>query len=153
MNRVFEPNESFFEGLFELEWPPAHRWPRDFRKFIVWVFAGTAPVFAVLAFFGIPHAANDSFLRSLLLGRIFESSLAAVSGSAAWVIWKAHPFARVWAIAASLLYLSEFIRPFLIPIRPVRDRGLASLIIGLVGIAAFAWPDRSDTLRDTGNSS
>src|SRR5580658_6758999 len=117
MNRVFEPDESFVESFFELQWPPAFRWPKDFRRIMFWVFAGTAIVFLALAFFGIPHIDNVSFLRSLLVGRIFESSLAAVSGMAALAIWKAHPFARGWAIAASLLYLSVFMRPFLIPIR------------------------------------
>lgn len=68
------------------------------------------------------------------------ASLAAVSGMAAWAIWKAHPFARGWTIAASLLYLSVFMRPFLILIRPVRDHNLVSLVVGLVGVAAFAWP-------------
>jgi hypothetical protein len=153
MNRVFEPNENFFEGFFELQWPPAHSWPKDFRKIMCWVFAGTAIIYAVLAFFGIPHTGNVSFLRSLLVGRIFESGLSAVSGIAAWAIWKAHPFARVWAIAANLLYLSVFMRPFLIPIRPVLDHGLVSLVVGLIGITAFAWPDRADKPLDTSNSS
>jgi hypothetical protein len=140
MNRVFEEEES----LSELPWPPAFGfgWPRNFRRFIFYCFAAGSVGFLALCIYRVTHFHSVSLMRSLLVGPVFEFIFAAVSGIAAWSIWKAHRSARGWAIVASLLYLSIFIRPFLIPMHPVRDHNLISLVLGLVGLAAFAWPDR-----------
>lgn len=81
---------------------------------------------------------------SLLIGPIFEVNGAALCGIAAWTLWKAHPWARGWAIAASLLYISMFFRQFVVPVHVIWLHNLISTGIGLVGLAAFLWPDRAD---------
>jgi len=138
MNRVFEPGESIFFDSQRFR----YGWPGDFRRFMFWAFAATSVFFFPLALYRLPHPHFVSLLRSVLVGPFFEFNLAALSGLAAWTIWKAHPSARGWAIGANLLYLLMFVRPFFIPMRPVPDRNLISLILGIVGLAAFAWPDR-----------
>jgi hypothetical protein len=115
-------------------------------------FGAVSVVSLALFLYRLPHLHSTSLIR-LLVGPIFEFTLAVVSGIAAWTVWKAHPSARGWAIAASLLYLSISIRPFLIPMRPVRDHYLISLVLGIVGLAAFSWPDRIAKLSDTRESS
>jgi hypothetical protein len=69
-----------------------------------------------------------------------------------WTIWRAHPSGRGWAIAASVAILFIFIEPFLIPMHPVLDHNPIALVLGLVGIAAFMWPDRNHTPPYTHNS-
>jgi hypothetical protein len=147
VNRVFEPDES----LAELPLPPAFGfgWPRNFRRFMFYCFAATSVLYLALCLYMLPHFRNSSLIRNLLLGPLFEFTLAALSGMAAWTIWKAHHSARGWAIATSLLYLSIFMRQFLIPMRPVRDHYLISLTVELVGLAAFAWPDRVTSLPNS----
>jgi hypothetical protein len=136
MNRVFAPDES----LFERQWALSFHWPEDFRKLMFWIFAATSLGFSALLLYSIPrHPPKVSLLQNLLIGRIFCVHVAAVSGLAAWTIWKAHTWARGWAIAASLMYLVIFMRRFVIPIRPAWDHGLLALSVGLVGLAAFAW--------------
>ena len=109
-------------------------------------FATTSVGFLALALYRLPLLYRVSFVRNLLAGPLFEFILAALTGIAAWTVWKARPSARGWAIVACLLYLLAFIRPFLIPMRPVPDHNLIALVVGLVGLAAFAWPDRNGTL-------
>jgi hypothetical protein len=124
----------------------------DIGLSLFYSFAAASVGFLALFLYRLPHLHSTSMIR-LLVGPLFEFTLAAVSGIAAWTVWKAHPSARGWAIAASLLYLSISIRPFLIPMRPVRDHYLVSLVLGLVGLAAFSWPDRIAKLSDTRESS
>ena len=156
MNRVFAPNEPLVEWR---GWPPTYKppsewqWPTDFRKFMFWIFAATSLGFSALVLYSIPrHPPVISFLQNLLIGRIFCVYMAAVSGLAAWTIWKAHRWARGWAIAASLLYLVIFMRRFIIPIRPTWDHGLVALLVGLVGLASFAWRDKTTRISSTGTS-
>ena len=69
-----------------------------------------------------------------------------------WTIWRARPSGRGWAIVASVAFLFIFMEPFLFPMRPALDDILIALVLGLVGIAAFKWPDRIDKPPDTRNS-
>jgi hypothetical protein len=139
MNRVFEPDER----LSALPWPPVFRFgcPRNFRRFIFYVFVFTSIGFLVPGLYGLSRYHNMPLLRILLVSPIFDFCVVALSGIAALTIWKAHPSARGWAIAASLPFLFIFIRPVLIPMHPVLDHNLFALVVGLIGISAFVWPD------------
>jgi len=142
MNRVFDPSERFVD-FFDGQWWPILRfgWPRDFRRFMFYIFAGESIGFLVPAFYKLSQFHNLPLLRNLLAGPIFDLCVIALSGIAAWTIWKAHPSARGWAIAASVPFVFIFIRPFLIPMHTILDHNLISLVVGLVGVAAFTWPD------------
>ena len=152
MNRVFAPDESPFEGL----WPPSSRWPIDFRKLMFWIFAATSLGFLALILYRLPSphdAGSDNMWKAagtespllwgLLVRPAFSVCIAALSGIAAWTIWKAHPWARGWAIAASLMYLVIFVRPFILPTGLAWDHHLVALSVGLVGLFSFVWPDRT----------
>lgn len=106
-----------------------------------YIFAADSIGFLVPALYGLFHFHNKPLLRILLVSPVFDLCVVALSGIAAWTIWKAHPWARGWAIAASVSFLFIFIRPFLIPMHPVLSRNLISLVVGLVGICAYMWPD------------
>ena len=139
MNRVFDPGEILFNG----EWWPIVRfgWPRDFRRGMFFSFAFGSIGWLVAALYVPFSHPKVPLLRNLLVGPTFMFCAAVLAGIAAWTIWKARPSARGWAIAASVLYLFIFIRPFLIPMRHVWGPNLLALVLGLGGIAAFAWPD------------
>jgi hypothetical protein len=71
-----------------------------------------------------------------------------MSGIPLWAIWKDKSWARRWAVAASSIYFLEFVRQFIIPVRPTWDHYLSALIVALIGVVAFLWPDkRVDTSR------
>jgi len=92
------------------------------------------------ALYGLSRYQNMLLVRILLV-IVFDFCVVALSGIAAWTIWKAHPWARGWAIAASVSFVFMFIRPFLIPMHTILTHYLISLVVGLVGICAFVWPD------------
>lgn len=106
-----------------------------------YIFAYTSIGFLAPALYGLSHYHDKPLLRILLVSPIFDFCVVALSGIAAWTVWKAHPSARGWATAASVPFLFIFIRPYLIPMHPVLDHNLMALVAGLVGIAAFTWPD------------
>jgi len=106
-----------------------------------YIFAFSSAGFLILAVYKLSHFRNVPLLRNLLVGPIFEFWMFALSGIAAWTIWKAHPSARGWAIIASVTFIFIFIRPFLIPMPPVLEHNLIALVVGLIGISAFTWPD------------
>lgn len=144
----------------EAQWPPSFRWP-IFRKLMFWIFAATSLSFLVLILYALilytlpsPHDARSGsmwqavgtespLLWGLLVGTPFSVCMAALSGIAAWTIWKAHPWARGWAIAASLMYVVIFIRPFIFPIGLAWDHHLVALSVGLVGLFSFVLPHRT----------
>jgi hypothetical protein len=90
----------------------------------------------------ILHPRSRTLLQSLLLGPIFYSTMALLSGIALWAIWKDKSWARWWAVAASSIYLLEFLRQFIIPVRPAWDHYVSSLIAGIAGVAASSWRDK-----------
>ena len=138
MNRVFAPDESLFDG----QWHPTWRWPTDFRKLMFLIFGFTSLACIALVLRSIPQAHKIPFIRSLLAGPIFLLHMAAISGVAAWTIWNGKSWARGWAIAASLMYILTFLRQFIIPVRPTWGHHLPGLLIGLLGLASFAWRDK-----------
>ena len=106
-----------------------------------YIFATTSIGFLVPALYGLSRNHDRPLLRILLVSPIFDFCVVALSGIAAWTIWKAHPWARAWGIAASVPFLFMFMRPFVIPMHPVLDHNLIALVVGLIGISAFTWPD------------
>lgn len=90
-----------------------------------------------------PHA--GTLLGHLLAGPIFYSAMMLTSAIALWEAWENASSAKAWAIAASAFNLVVFLRQFVISTQPTVttwDRyRLSSLIVGVVGIVAFLWPD------------
>lgn len=115
-----------------------------------WIFA-----LAILGALGnitraMLHPRSHTLLQSLLLGPIFYFARAALSGIALWAIWKEKSWARWWAVAASSVYFLEFLRQFIIPVRPAWDHYVSSLIAGVVGVAAFSWRDKQEVAAASG---
>lgn len=111
---------------------------------MAWIFA-----LAILTALGsiaraILHPRSHTLLQTLLLGPMFYSAMAALSGIALWAIWKEKSWARWWAVAASSIFLLDFLRQFIIPVRPAWDHYVSSLIAGIAGVAAFSWRDKQE---------
>jgi hypothetical protein len=140
-----EDDSSPYADPPRVQWFPRQRkwkWPADYRSFMGWIF-----VLAILVALGnitraILHPRSHTLLQSLLLGPMFYSAMAALSGMALWAIWKEKSWARWWAVAASSIYFLEFLRQFIIPVRPAWDHYVSSLIVGIAGMAAFSWRDK-----------
>ena len=112
------------------------------RKNLCWIFAIEAFVCLQLALSSIPRTIHRPYaffsLRNLLVPALF-TALAVVFGKAWWTVWKERPSARVWGIAASLMWTLIFFSQFIIPLRPVWDKHVGALFIGGVGLVAFLW--------------
>jgi hypothetical protein len=119
-----------------------------------WIFAATSVGFLALILYTLtfPHDADSGnmwkvfespLLWGLLVGPTFSVCMSALPGIAAWTIWKGHPWARGWAIAASLMYVAIFVRPFILPVAPLGTIHVVALSVGLVGLFSFVWPDRT----------
>jgi hypothetical protein len=142
-----EDDSSPYTDPPRVRWFPRQRkwkWPSDYRSFMGWIF-----VLAILTASGniaraILHPRSHILLQSLLLGPMFYSVMAALSGIALWAIWKEKSWARWWAVAASSIYVLEFLRQFIIPVRPAWDHYLSSLIVGIAGVAAFSLRDKQE---------
>jgi uncharacterized membrane protein (DUF2068 family) len=107
-----------------------------------WVFALAILSASVHVARAILHPRSHTLLQRLLLGPIFYSVVAALSGIALWAICKDKSWAKWLAVAASSIYFLEFLRQFIIPVRPAWDHYVSSLIVGIVGVAAFSWRDK-----------
>ncbi len=151
MNPVFAPDEPLIEGEWppRLRWPPRWQWPTDFRKFMFWIFGTTTLIFVADILYTIPRAHTIPLLRNVLIGPTFSIHVAAISGVAAWSIWKGKSWARGWAIAASVTYILMFFRQFIIPVRPAWDHHVGVLFVGLLGVVSFAWPDKPVKTSDS----
>jgi hypothetical protein len=118
------------------------KWPADYRSCMGWIFALTIPTSLLNIGRAIIHPRSRTLLQNALVGPMFYSAMAAMSGMALWAIWKDKSWARRWAVAASSVYILEFLRQFIIPVRPAWDHYLSSLILGVVGVVAFSWRDK-----------
>ena len=138
MNPVWEKDEERI-GSWELKW----RWPTEFRQFMFWMFAVSAPlsVARILYLYLIHRLYWFPLLRNMLIGPWFSVQMAAISGVAAWSIWKGKPWARGWAIAGSLMFLVMYFRQFILTVEPSWDHHLFVLFVGILSLAAFVWPD------------
>jgi uncharacterized membrane protein (DUF2068 family) len=81
-------------------------------------------------------------LAKHIWGPIFYSAIAVMCAISLWAIWKDKSWARRWAVAASAIFFLEFVRQFIIPVRPAWDHNLSALIAAVTGMAAFSWPDK-----------
>ena len=122
-------------------------WPTQFRRFMGWIFLAACLQYAVvslrsISYKGYQQGAPPSF-HSLLVTPAFSLVAASVFGVAWWTIWKVKSSARGWAIAASLMEILAFLRQFIVPLREVWGMHVGALIIGIVGLVAFLWPESS----------
>jgi hypothetical protein len=128
------------------QWPTEWQWPTDFRKLMCWIFLATSLQYTTIALKSIPSAVHQQsslpLLHNLLTVPTLAVLMALASGLASWTIWKGQPSAKGWAIAASLIYVLIFFQQFIIPLRPTWHRHIGALIIGIVGLVAFLWPDQ-----------
>ena len=131
-------------------WPPPGRtkpqWPRNFKKFMGWIFLATSLHYLRVSIENFPYAIRQQgpvlLIRILLMAPVFSMVVSVISGLAWWTVWKGKSSARGWAIAASLACVMAFARQFIIPLQPDWDWQLSSLWIGVVGLVAFSWPTR-----------
>jgi hypothetical protein len=127
------------------QWFPTSRklkWPEDYRSCMGWVFALTSLASLVNIVRAILHPHSRTLLQNMLVGPIFYTATIAMAGIALWAVWKDKTWARHWAAVASAIYSVEFLRQFVIPLRPTWDHHLASLIIAVAGVLAFSWRDK-----------
>ena len=118
------------------------KWPADYRSCVCWVFALTILASLWNIARAILHPHSRTLLQNLLVGPTFYSAGAAMSAIALWAIWKDKPCARRWAVAASSVYFLQFLRQFIIPVRPAWDHYVSSLVVAVIGVVAFSWRDR-----------
>ena len=114
----------------------------DYRSGIGWIFALTILASLVNIVRAILHPHSRTLLRNLLVGPMFYSAMAVMCGVALWAIWREKSWARWWAVAASSMYFLDFLKQFIIPLRPAWDHNLSSLIVGVTGAVAFLWRDK-----------
>ena len=107
-----------------------------------WIFTLSILLVLVNIARAVLHPRSRTLLQNLLVGPMFHSAVAAVSGLALWAIWKDKSSARGWAVAASSIHILDFLRQFIIPMRPAWDHCLISLIVGIIGVVAFSWRDQ-----------
>jgi hypothetical protein len=128
-----------------VQWFPRRgkwKWPADYRSCMGWVFALTVLTSLANIARAILHPHARTLLQNVLVGPMFYSAMAATSGIALWAIWKDKSSARRWAVAASSIYFLEFLRQFIIPVRPAWDHDLSSLLVAAIGVVAFSWRDK-----------
>jgi|SRR5580658_6110836 hypothetical protein len=123
-------------------------WPADYRSAIGWIFALTILASLVNIVRAILHPHSRTLLQNVLVGPMFWSAMAAMCGVALWAIWKDKSWARWWAVAASSMYFLEFLKQFIIPVRPAWDHYLSSLLVAVTGVVAFSWREKqADAFR------
>lgn len=125
-----------------VRWFPRDRnwkWPDDCRALVSLFFLiSTLGSFASVAL-AVLHPRSHTLLQSVLIGPIFNSAMVAMCGTALWAIWQDKSWARRWAAAASSFYFVEFLRQFLVPVRPAWDHYISSLFVGILGLVSFSW--------------
>jgi hypothetical protein len=121
---------------------------REMRMVMAWIFAAACLLnFVVVGrciVYGLRYYYPPPLFRTLVITALISGAVSICSGRAWWMVRKKTPFARGWGIAASLMSIVIFIRPFIFPTQPVWDRHLGALIIGIVGIVVFLSRDRAE---------
>ena len=118
------------------------KWPADCRVCVDWFFALSVPMSLLNIARAILYPHSRTLLQNALVGPMFYSVIPVMSGIALWAIWKDKSWARRWAVAASSVLFLEFLRQFIIPVRPAWDHYLSSLVLAVTGVAVFSWRDR-----------
>lgn len=124
------------------EWPPLRDWgPAEIRKLMSWIFLVTSLQYSTVSLRSFPYAIHrhygDPLLRILLTAPVFSIVMGSISALAWWTVWKEKSSAKVWALAASLMYVLVFLRQFIIPIPPAWDHYAGALFTGAVGLVVF----------------
>lgn len=124
---------------------------REIRMVLCWIFAAACVLNLAVVLrceqYAIRYNYPPSLLRDLIISAVISAAVALCSGVAWWTVWKKRASAKGWAIAASATSIIIFVRPFILPTRPVWDHHLGALIIGIVGLVAFLWPETSQFQR------
>ena len=117
---------------------------QDIKKIMGWIFASTCVLY-VLTFLRSAYViSRDSALltpRNLFFTLVFEVVVATTTAVAAWTILGKTPTAKVWGIAASLMYILIFLRPIVFSLRSVWLHHAGALVIGIVGLITFLLRD------------
>lgn len=121
------------------------KWPRDFRKFMGWLFLIDSIVnLLIISLRNIHFLSTERSVfwgyRAVLGNWIFHGVVDIVAGVAGWKVLKEARWARSWAIAASLTYITIFFRPFVIPLKPALDRNIGALLFGVIALVVFSRP-------------
>ena len=127
-------------------WPSGDtkpNWPRDFRKFVAWLFLIDSIVnLLIISFKSIRFLSTEHFAflayRAVFGNWIFHAVVDIVAGVAGWKVLKEARWARSWAIAASLSYIAIFILPFVISLKPTWNIG--ALLFGVIALVVFLRP-------------
>lgn len=126
------------------------QWPRDFRKFMGWIFLASSPQFAIISVRSTWSAAHKFYypvppVRNLLYAPTFSVLVVIIFVTAWWTIWKGKRSARAWGIAASVMFVIAFARQFIVHLTPAFGHYAGYLFIGIVGLFTFSWPRRHAT--------
>ena len=116
----------------------------DVKKVLCWIFACTSLMYVVLclrSMYTISKSLASLTLSNLLIFVVFEAVVAAITGMAWWSILKGEPSARGCGIAASLIYISIFLRPIIFSWPTGWLHHVGALVIGIVGLIKFLQPN------------
>jgi hypothetical protein len=121
------------------------QWPRNFKKFMGWIFLVTSlgqisPSVRSISLARQQYTA--SFAYGLLVPPTLSLAVTIICGIAWWTIWRSRPSARTWGIAAASVCILIFIRQFIIRIPPAWDREVTWLWVGIVGLVTFLLPQK-----------
>jgi hypothetical protein len=115
---------------------------RFVRNVLCWIFAANCLGYTFFSARSLPNAIRQqhalSLLHILLIPPAFSVAVALICGIAWWTVWKRKQSAKGWAIAASIMYILDFLRQFIIPLH-MWGKDIEGLFIGVVGLVAFLW--------------
>ena len=115
------------------------------KRVLCWIFAVTSLLYVEnlyqITLYGIRWHYSPSLVPNVLFAVTFDIFVVGFSGMAWWSIRKEMPSAKGWAIAASAMHILIFLRQFIFPSQLVWGRHVGALVIGIVGLIAFLWPD------------
>jgi hypothetical protein len=144
------------QGDHDVLSPQAQRWPpggtrpnrpRDFRKFMGWIFLATSVEHVRVSIGSLPGALRQPGpvppIRLLLVAPVFSVAVSIICALAWWTVWKRKSSGRSWAVAASMICVLAFARQFVVRLPPAWDWRVSWLWIGIVGLVAFSWPNRN----------
>jgi hypothetical protein len=124
---------------------------QDTRRVMCWIFAATCLLHLMVSLRGVRYAMQQwhspPVLRSALIAIFFSAVVSIISGAAYWSVWRNKPSGRGWAIAASIMSILVYIRSSILSSRPVWDRHVGALFIGVVGLVIFLYPDAHSRFR------